>query len=365
MAATDANAWQPNWATHPGEHLAEYLEERDLSQAEFARLAGMTPKLVSTIVAGANPVTPETAVKLQRVLGLKADIWLSLQAAWDLHEVRRRESDRTEQVQGWLRQFPLGELRKLGRLPNTKDEGALLGSLLDLLRIGTPDAYDARLSALAVHHRKARRGNTSPQHELCWLMLGEERARAMNLPDYDEERFGRACHEIRALTVEDPAVFEPQMLGLCREAGVALVFQKPISKTCLFGSARWLDGERPVIQMSLRMKSNDHFWWTFFHEAAHVVLHRGRNFADDQNGIDDGTESEADAWAERALLDGRSLDAFVATCPRSKIEIKAFADQVAIHPGIVVGMLQHRGAIPFSHMNDLKVRFEWADAVAA
>ncbi|KQT51136.1 DNA-binding protein [Aureimonas sp. Leaf454] len=364
MAATDANAWQPNWATHPGEHLAEYLDERALSQAEFARLAGMTPKLVSTIVAGTNPVTPETAVKLQRVLGLKADIWLSLQAAWDLHEVRRREGERAAHARDWLRRFPLAELRKLGRLPNTKDESALLGCVLDLLGIGTPDAYHARLSALAVHHRKGRRGGTSPEHELCWLMLGEERARGMNLPDYDEQRFLDACVEIRGLTVEDPAVFEPRMLDLCREAGVALVFQKPISKTCLFGSARWLNGGRPIIQMSLRMKSNDHFWWTFFHEAAHVVLHRGRNFADDQNGTDDGVETEADAWAERALVGDASLDAFAATCPRSKAEIGAFAHRVGIHPGIVVGMLQHRGVVPFSHMNDLKVRFEWADAVA-
>lgn len=187
----------------------------------------------------------------------------------------------------------------------------------------------------------------------------------MNLPDYDEGRFLEACGEIQGLTVEDPSVFEPRMLGLCRDAGVALVFQKPISKTCLFGSARWPNGGRPIIQMSLRIKSNDHFWWTFFREAAHLVLHRGRNFADDQNGTDDGVEAEADEWAERSLVGAASLDASAATCPRSKAEIGAFAGRIGIHPGIVVGMLQHKGVVPFSHMNDLKVRFEWADAADA
>ena len=62
------------------------------------------------------------------------------------------------------------------------------------------------------------------------------------------------------------------MKELCRNAGVALIFEPPISKTCLFGSARWFDTNRAIIQMSLRMKSNDHFWWTFFHEAAHIIL---------------------------------------------------------------------------------------------
>ena len=76
-------AWSPDSATHPGEHLAEYLDVRGLSQAEFARLAGLTPKLVSTIIKGTNPVTPDTAIKLERVLGLKAKIWLGIQNDWD------------------------------------------------------------------------------------------------------------------------------------------------------------------------------------------------------------------------------------------------------------------------------------------
>ena len=196
-------------------------------------------------------------------------------------------------------------------------------------------------------------------------MLGEEKARDRNLPAFDEARFIEGCREIRKLTVTDPDVFEPGMKRICAEAGVALVFQKPISKTCLFGSARWVDGERPMIQMSLRMKTNDHFWWTFFHEAAHIILHKGKNFADDQNADGDGPEREADAWAEEMLVGSERISAFAAAAPRAKSEVQAFADEIGIHSGIVVGILQHRRAIPFTHMNDLKVRFGWADEMAA
>ncbi|TVR81404.1 MAG: addiction module antidote protein, HigA family [Rhodospirillales bacterium] len=83
--------WSPSWATHPGEHLAEQIEARGWSQAQLARAAGLTPKLVSTIIAGRNPVTPETAIKLERVLGLKAEIWARLQWNWDLTVARARE----------------------------------------------------------------------------------------------------------------------------------------------------------------------------------------------------------------------------------------------------------------------------------
>lgn len=88
-AAALKEEWAPDWAIHPGEHLAEHIEARGWSQAEFARLADLSPKLVSTIINGTNPVTAETAVKLERDLGMKAYIWTGLQADWDLHQARQ------------------------------------------------------------------------------------------------------------------------------------------------------------------------------------------------------------------------------------------------------------------------------------
>jgi HTH-type transcriptional regulator/antitoxin HigA len=183
----------------------------------------------------------------------------------------------------------------------------------------------------------------------------------MNLPAFNAEKFANAVHEIRKLTTSEPETFYPRMVDLCHSAGVAFVLEKPISKTCLFGSARWLEGNRAIIQMSLRMKSNDHFWWTFFHEAAHITLHKGRAFADDKGGEGDGVEDEADSWAEEMLVGRARFAAFRKANPRSELAVKAFAQQLGIHPGIVVGMLQHCGAIPYRNLNGLKARYEWSD----
>jgi HTH-type transcriptional regulator/antitoxin HigA len=351
--------WTPDWATHPGEHLAEYIEAQGLSQAEFARLAGLTPKLISTIINRANPVTPDTAIKLERVLGVRANLWTNLQANWDLFHARAKEKAAPE-TKSWLSQFPLKELKSRGYLPDTKDEGILVDFLLRLFGVGTPVAYQARVDGLAVQHRQSKAHRSVPGHIYTWLMLGERRARAMNLPEFDASRFQQGITEIRRLTVDGPATFEPRMKELCRSAGVALIFEPPISKTCLFGSARWFDTNRAIIQMSLRMKSNDHFWWTFFHEAAHIALHRGRNFLDDENGVGDGAEEEADAWAEEVLVGHDRFAQFKASRPRSMAQVIAFANEIGLHPGIVVGMLQHVRVIPFNHMNELKARFEWA-----
>lgn len=363
MAAStsEARGWIPNWATHPGEHLREHIEARGWSQAQFARIAGLTPKLVSTIIGQTNPVTPETAIKLERVLGVKAYIWTNLQARWDLSQAEAAEHAAAMDAEEWLRKYPIRELQDRGELPKSNDVPECLNALLALLQIGLPSAFEEKVRQLAVHHRQAKNKNVSAEHVYTWLMLGEKKARSVELPKYSKEVFLEAVKAIRQLTTLEPERFEPEMVSRCREAGVALIIEPPISKTCLFGSARWFDADKALIQMSLRMKYNDHFWWTFFHEAAHIILHRGKNFADDDKGLGDGEEEEADAFAHEILVGKVLFSRFAESKPRTKREVCSFANKINLHPGIVVGMLQYHKIIPFSHMNDLKEKFDWND----
>lgn len=364
--AEERNGWAPDWATHPGEHVAEYIEARGWSQAEFARLADLTPKLVSEIVNCKNPVTPETAIRLERVLGLRDYIWLGLQRDWDLHQARQKAMAVAPEQKSWLARFPIKEMKAQRLLPDTTSDGSLLDALLRLLGVGDPFAYVAKCKGFAVQHRRSQSFESSPDHVFTWLMLGEQRARAMNLPTFDDTKFQRAVREIRKLTREQPDVFEPAMKRLCREAGVAVIFVKPLGQTRLFGSAWWIDGnQRAVVQMSLRMKSNDHFWWTFFHECGHIALHRGKNFADDKNATGDGLEAEADRWAEALIYGTNRLSQIRANPPRSEVAVRRLADELELHPGIIVGMLQHYGHLHFSNLNHLKAKFQWADEAAA
>ena len=350
--------WSPDWAIHPGEHLAEYIELKGWSQAEFARLTGLTPKLVSTIINGTNPVSAETALKLEHVLGMKAHIWTKLQADWNLYEARKKYQSNVEETNSFLAKFPIKELIKRGVLRKGASAGSVLESILTLLKIGTPGALEDRLLNLAVQHRHSKSFQSDENHLAVWLMLGEQKARSLNLAPFDKKLFEEALIEVRNMTREPLESFVPKMIDICAQSGVAVVFEPPLSRTKLFGSARWIDKNHAIIQMSLRMKSNDHFWWTFFHEAGHIMLHQGRTFADDQGGVGDGAEDEADAWAENNLV-GRSCFAeFCMTKPRSEAAVRRFADEVGLHPGIIVGMLQHRGILPYTHLNGLKARFE-------
>ena len=366
VALNPIRGFNPNWSTHPGEHLDEYLELNGWSQAEFARRAGLTPKLVSDILNGKNPVTPDTAMKLERVLGLKAEIWLSLQSSWDLFQAREKERAPAPETKSWLSNFPIKELKARKLLPEASDEGELLNALLKLFGIGTPAAYQSKLSSLAVQHRQSKAHISLPDHVFTWLMLGELEARKRDMPMFDLASFTEVVREIRGLTREVPEVFEPRMKMLCRQAGVALVLVKPLGEIRLFGSARWIDGnQRAIIQMSLRMKTNDHFWWTFFHECGHIALHRGMTFADDPVASDDDHEKESDDWAHRLLYGHNRLPDILARQPRSESAVRKLADELDLHPGILVGMLQHHDVLPYKNLNHLKAKFQWKDESGA
>lgn len=358
---TSSDEFTPAWATHPGQHIDDYLEANNWSQAELARRAGLTPKLVNEIISGKNPVSPDTAIRLERVLGLKAEIWLGLQSDWDLHAARQREARLADERKDWLKQFPLKELIARGALTSTKHQTDLINELLALFGVGSPEGYLAKTRSLAVHHRQSAASKSSPDHVFAWLMLGERKARALNMPAFSETKFLSAVTDIRQLTRESPSVFEEVMLRRCAEAGVAVVFEQPISKTRLFGSARWIDDNRAIIQMSLRMKTNDHFWWTFFHECAHVILHKGENFADDPVAASDEREKQADRWAENLLYGSEvRLSKILNQRPCTARQVQDLADQLNLHPGIIVGMLQHYKVTPHHQLNYMKLIFDWA-----
>ena len=197
-----------------------------------------------------------------------------------------------------------------------------------------------------------------------WLRMGEKEAELLETPKYNKTRFERSFKRIRELTILPPQEFDPQLRKLCADAGVKLVFVPIIARAHISGVARWLNAHSPLLQLSLYGKSNDKFWFTFFHEAAHILLHSGQKtdiFLDDPGNTSQGSEqeSEADQWARDILISPaynyelRNLD--------TEEDIRQFAIQLNIHPGIVVGRLQHEGLVGYAtKLNKLKDSYELA-----
>ena len=152
-------------------------------------------------------------------------------------------------------------------------------------------------------------------------------------------------------------------MSLCAEAGVALVLVPELPKTHVYGFTRWLTPNKALIQLSLRYKTDDLLWFTFFHEAAHILLHGKRDIFIEKQGVDSPKETEANQWAGDFLIPPAEWTRFLAGLPAkpTAAQVSTFARKLGIAPSIPLGRLQHREKrIPPSSFNHLKRQIQIA-----
>lgn len=358
-------AFTPEYSVAPGEILAETLEARRISQAELAARCGLSEKHVSQVITGKASITSDTALLLERTLGVAASLWLNLESSHRLYLARQAEQEKLEQYSSWAAQFPLRELAARGYVPASKNAEEKTRALLGFFGVTNPDAWESQYAQLAVAYRRTGAFERSRESVACWLRIGEIEATHIDTTAYDRSCFREALQVIRGLTRLRATEFEPRMRSLCRDAGVALVFVPELPKTRLSGATRWLSADKALIVQSLRYRKDDQFWFTFFHEAAHVFLHGKRIlFVDEAGAEKTPAEDEANKFAADLLIPPARYKELLAGEPLSKASVLAFADSIGIAPGIVVGRLQHDRAVPFSWFQDVKRTFRFAGEAA-
>jgi HTH-type transcriptional regulator / antitoxin HigA len=373
---TDLGApFTPDWVSPPGETILDLIEERGWTQAELAVRLGYTEKHVSQLVNGKVPLSQDAAMRLERVLGSSAGFWLEREAKYREHCARIDAAATHARWVEWLEELPLTELMAVGAIDkqriDAKHRPALVEACLRFFGVASPDEWRAHYGGMQVAFRRTRAEQSDIGAISAWLRLGERQAEALDGPKYDKTAFQQALHTIRALTVEPPAVFEPQMRALLHDAGVAFVLVPAIPRAHVSGVARWLSPTRALIQLSLYGKTNDRLWFTFFHEAAHILLHANTKdekravYLDDPNNdaVTDAAEREANQWAAEWLIPAKYDEELPRL--RTKAAVAEFAQRIGVHPGIVVGRLQHDGLIKQSWMNELKIGIQYKEPEAA
>jgi len=360
MGRAKTYPYDPDYAVHPGEILQEMLEARNMKHGDLAERCGLTPKTVSQIIHGKAPITPETAVKLERVLGISAKLWGNLETNYQVFQARLADRYHLQGNEKWIEEFPIKQLVQRRILQQRKSTVEMMEQLLEFLGVGSIQAWEDRVAELEVAFRRSPSFQGSPASVATWLRIGELRAAGIDCARYDKSEFANALSKIRGLTCEDPHVFDPDMKRLCARAGVALILVKELPKTHLSGATRWLDkGNKALIVLSLRHKSDDHFWFSFFHEAGHILLHGKKTvFLDEEVMEMDGQEEQANRFAANLLIPRAKYDKFAAKGRFSSSAVQSFASKLGIAPGIVVGRLQFDQIIPYGHLNNLKRMFD-------
>ena len=361
MADSMPNKYIPDYLVTPGEVLEDYLEGNGMTQAELAARTGLTKKTVNEIIKGKSPITPETALKLERSVGRPAHFWNNLERQFQEDRTRIAEGKHLLSYLDWLKKVPVSHMIKLGWLQKAGDKISQLIEVLQFFGVASPDQWATVWKEHQVAYRQTKRFESCAESVSAWLRKGEIEARQISCAPFNLRRFNEVLAIVRELTVESPEIFGRRLVELCASAGVAVVFVPELPKTGVYGATRWI-GDKAVIQLSLRYKSNDHLWFTFFHEAGHIIKHGRKEIFIEGNGLCDQKEEEANAFARDRLIPPVEYRRFVSSWDHRSLDyIKAFADKVKIAPGIVVGRLQHDELLPKSHGNRLKVFYRWSD----
>ncbi|MBD3175807.1 MAG: ImmA/IrrE family metallo-endopeptidase [Armatimonadia bacterium] len=361
------NDYRPDEVSPPGETLADVIEDRGMSQASLARRTGLSTKTICGLIAGREPLSQDTALALETVLGVPARFWNSREAAYRESLARRAEEEKRAQYGQWTKQFPYSDGVKLGFLEPTRKLSDRVRSLCAFFAISSPEAYGRVREELLPAWREERTAKGDVHARAMWMRMGEIKAQEMDCQPYDKAAFRAALDEARKLTcVRDPEDFVQRLQDLCAGCGVAVVFVPELKGTAAYGATRWLSPAKAMIALSLRRKTNDQLWFAFFHEAGHILLHGRRDvFMERDSGIprDEALaqkEEEANRFAADHLIPRGRYEEFIFRGLRGASSIREFAKEVGIAPGIVVGRLQREKHIKYNRHNDLKVRYQWS-----
>ena len=360
--ATATNQYQPDHAVPPGWVLEERLAAHSISHAEFARRCDRSAKLISEIIAGKAPIEPRTALQFEKVLGVDASIWLGIETDYRLYQTREAEAREAEQSKAWAKTFPISELAKRGGIRKPSSSSEAVSELLTFFGVASVKAWQTKYGTANIAYRHSPSFKSDESALAAWLRLVEIEAEGQTCADYEQTAFKKALENMRPLTRARVSQALDEARQLCNDAGVVLSLVKPLPKMRVSGAAWWLSPRKPVIALSARHKTDDHLWFSLFHEAAHILVHSKKSvFVDGTNGGVDEIEAEANNLAAQFLVPRPDWQRFVAAGAYLKSDICRFADAQNIAPGIVVGRLQHEELLTWNRLNDLKVRLEWTE----
>jgi HTH-type transcriptional regulator/antitoxin HigA len=355
MVSSFSSRFAPDYAVHPGEQLAHVLEEKDMSQAELATRIGRPLKTINEIIKGKASLTPDTAIQLERALGVPATAWNSLEAAYQLQLAEQRDEVRLNAFSAWVDRLPLSELRQRGAVKATNNRTELIRCCLEFFGIDNPETLPA--SSTLAAFRKSPAFDPNDLALCTWLRLGELEGGKISCAPYNRNQFRAVLDRLRGLTRErDLSNVKRTLVEASRACGVAVSFVSELRHTHVSGAARWLTPEKALIQLSCRYKSDDHFWFTFFHECAHILLHGKKDgFLEGREEVTEEQEFEANTFASNILIPNHALASIMRERPLPQTRILSFSEEWQISPGIVVAQLQKHRRLPMvTPFNKLK-----------
>ena len=351
--------FEPNYVVPPGWTLEDALQENALSPDDLARSTGMSVEHINRLLIGEAPLTYVIAIQLEAATGTPARFWNCLEKGYRTDLVRLAKEERLSRNLDLLDDLPIAEMIRLGLIEDRDEPDNRLREALGFFGVEDASDWEGAWSRSPAARFRGQPGS-DPGALAVWLRLGEMESEHIPCQPWNLDRFRAALDAARSLTGRNhPGDWYPQLVAECARAGAALVTVPEVAGAPVSGAARWPAPQRALIQLRLRNEWSDIFWFSFFHEAAHLLDEpRQPLYVNFQDRNRDQAEHAADAFARRFLIPppyDRQLGGL-----RTPAAAETFADDLGIHPGIVVGRLQHDQIWPPGRGDHLRQPLQWA-----
>ncbi|RJX77851.1 ImmA/IrrE family metallo-endopeptidase [Pseudomonas sp. LS-2] len=354
--------FQPTWVSPPGETILDILSDREISPECLAKDIGFDVNNISALFNGKQEICEKLAHRLADAIGPDAQFWLTREQQYreDVSRIFRHTSKAED---SWLAELPIKSMQAFGWISNSSSKSKKVIDCLDYFGIPNIDAWKD-VSGEFVSQARFRTSQTFDQAvgaTAAWVRFGETRSSKLVCKPWNKQKLLRSLDTIRAFTlISEPKEFIPKLQEVLNNCGVALIIAKTPEGCPTSGVAKFTSKTKALIMLSFRYLSDDHFWFSLFHEIGHLVLHEQNSlFIDGEDFENTKEEEEANNFSALTLIPENFRKNMGAHATNYRSILK-FSKAVGIAPGIVVGQMQHEGIVKSGHMNKLKVRYSWS-----
>ncbi|ARU28670.1 ImmA/IrrE family metallo-endopeptidase [Cellvibrio sp. PSBB006] len=362
---SNLSSFNADWVSPPGATLLDFMEEQGKTLRQLANEMECSISLLKNLSQGSIIIDSDLANTLSQVTGVSTKFWLSREEQYreNLKKVSLLKSDESE----WLSNLPTADMVNLGWIQKPDNKARKLITCLDYFGVVSVDHWRSKYANMIgeTAFRISDKFSHKQESIASWLRQGEIQVSSHHCLPWDKDKLIETIPNLRSLTKDpNPVSFIPKLRALLADCGVLLAIVRSPRHCPASGAAYWLGRNKPLIIMSFKYLTDDHFWFTFFHEIGHLVLHPNYSLIlETSEATLSDIEDEANKFSENILIPTeyeRELQKLNSTDLRGILKL---ARKIGVSNGIVVGQLQHKSIIPKSALRKLKVSYSWKDLV--
>lgn len=350
-------------AFHPGYYIKDMIKDMEISQDEFSKRLGVSGKTVSKLINGKINLSNDVALQLSTMFGTSTEMWLNLQNSYDIKCLEIEQEKQLDSEKDLLKLIDYKYFVKLGFIEDTRNPLEKIKNLCAFFKISKLNILLNQ--DILVNYRSCSESLSEKNivNSKAWLQTAINIGKDMESNPFNKSKLEKHIPEIREMTLQSPEVFLPRLKEIFDECGVNFVLLPHLKNSGINGAVTWINSQKVILALNDRRSFADTFWFSLFHEIKHVLQQKHKLTLISFNSkkidqLDKYLEDEADLFAQETLIPDNSYKHFVTKSNFTEYQIREFAKQINIHPGIIVGRLQKDDYIDYSRFNNLREKYK-------